>query len=176
MDRRQRIEKCFQKGRHLNLTQPSYSQHVSELVSWLLAGDQVTNDCTTQALQLNERVSAVVVSKQTGVIAGIEEATTVLVGQPDISFESNCGDGATVQPGQAILSFEMPIGMLLSLERTILNIIGRMSGIATQTQRMVGLAQQNGGTALIAGTRKTPWMLLDKKAIYCGGGLTHRLS
>src|SRR5258708_20496690 len=68
------------------------------------------------------------------------------------------------------------IGQLLVLEGTILNVIGGMSGIASQTARMVNLAQQDSGTALIAGTRKTPWMQLDKKAIFCGGGLTHRLS
>jgi nicotinate-nucleotide pyrophosphorylase (carboxylating) len=49
-----------------------------------------------------------------------------------------------------------------------------MSGIATRTCDLIGLARQ--GSALIAGTRKTPWMLLDKKAIYGGGGLTHRLN
>ncbi|HLY26446.1 MAG TPA: carboxylating nicotinate-nucleotide diphosphorylase [Aggregatilineales bacterium] len=177
-DRRELIEKCFQKGQRLIMadTQPAYVQHVSQLLQWLLAWDDIENDRTTQALGLHEQVSAIVYTKQAGIVAGLEEVQWLLGQYPNIVFEALCKDGAAVNTGKTLLTLTLQMAELLFLERTILNMIGRMSGIASQTASMVALARQEGCKALIAGTRKTPWMLLDKKAVYCGGGLTHRLS
>ena len=78
---------------------------------------------------------------------------------------------ARIEKGDAIIKLVGGIKTILKLERTILNILQRMSGIATQTAHLVKLCPH----VLICPTRKTQWGLLDKKAVTVGGGGTHRL-
>ena len=74
--------------------------------------------------------------------------------------------------GDEVLRISGPSNEILRCERILLNLLGRMSGVATNTQRWVSEARDIG----IACTRKTDWGLLDKWAVHVGGGLTHRLS
>ncbi len=176
MNRRQLIEKCFQRGEQLTIADTAYREGVNQFLSWLIANDHIENDVTTKALNLQHRTKATVQAKQTGILAGLEEVLFLLQQYPEITVEVAAKDGATLTKGQTILTLSLDVGELLRLERTVLNVIGRLSGIATQTNHLIKLFQQNPEAPLIAGTRKTPWMMLDKKGVYVGGGLTHRLS
>jgi nicotinate-nucleotide pyrophosphorylase (carboxylating) len=176
MNRHDLIERCYQHGLQLTLADVAYQRCVSDLLNWMLTSDDATRDCTTEVLHLHKRVEAVVVSKDEGVLAGIEEVLMLLSKYAEIQIVQRAYDGAPMTKGDVLLCFTAGIGTVLSLERTILNVLGRMSGIATQTQALVAYAKSIPNSPAIAGTRKTPWMLLDKRAIALGGGLTNRLS
>jgi nicotinate-nucleotide pyrophosphorylase (carboxylating) len=84
-------------------------------------------------------------------------------------------DGQEMNAGDVVLEIEGERGALLSHERVGVNLLQRMSGIATMTRRLQERVQRiNPGTFVVA-TRKTPWGLLDKRAVHLGGGGTHRL-
>jgi nicotinate-nucleotide pyrophosphorylase (carboxylating) len=176
MSRRELIENCFQRGQQLTLTDAEYRGGVDEFLRWLIAADHIENDVTTRALDLHHRATAIVQAKQNGTLAGMQEVRYLLDQYPMITVEEAAADGCLITKGATILMLSLEIDQLLGLERTILNIIGRMSGIATQTQHLISLVNQQPDAPMIAGTRKTPWMMLDKKAVYLGGGLTHRLT
>lgn len=112
-------------------------------------------------------------AKAAGLIAGCAVADRLVerhFAACQISW--NVFEGDTVARGDAILSLSGPAGRVLRCERILLNLLGRMSGIATWTADWVGAAGPMG----VACTRKTEWGFLDKWAVHVGGGLTHRLS
>ena len=111
--------------------------------------------------------------KGEGVVCG-KIPIDILVGDffPSCNIKGFVGDGDRVSPGDRILCLTGPSASVLSCERVLLNILGRMSGIATHTSEWVKEADGVG----IACTRKTSWGLMDKWAVHVGGGLTHRLS
>jgi nicotinate-nucleotide pyrophosphorylase (carboxylating) len=76
-----------------------------------------------------------------------------------------------VEEGRTVLVLHGPANEILRIERTLLNLLGRLSGIASNTTQWA----ESAGSMCIAATRKTEWGLLDKWAIHIGGGLTHRL-
>ncbi len=80
-------------------------------------------------------------------------------------------DGSKIKKGSKLLLLEGNEKNILKLERSVLDVLSRMSGIATLTNELI-----NKTKAKIAPTRKTQWRYLDKKAVYVGGGLTHRLA
>src|SRR5579859_5291461 len=168
-DRLALIKMCFQRGACLHVSESFYRESLDGLLKWLMAVDQVGDDQTTHALDLNYPVAAIVLSKQDGIVAGLEEAMWLLENKTRIKAQPLVHDGEVIHAGTQILELTAGAADLLAFERIVLNIIGRMSGIATQTQRLVERAKS--GTAQVAGTRKASWMLVDKKAIYCGGGL-----
>jgi nicotinate-nucleotide pyrophosphorylase (carboxylating) len=174
MDRIQSVLQYFQRGESLTTSAPLYRESLVRLFEWLIAADRAADDQTTRTLDLHSTTPAVILSRQAGIVAGLEEVRFLLTQYTHSQVQFYVEDGASIEKDTPILSIIANMGELLPLERTILNVIGRMSGIATRTCDLIGLARQ--GSALIAGTRKTPWMLLDKKAIYGGGGLTHRLN
>jgi nicotinate-nucleotide pyrophosphorylase (carboxylating) len=136
--------------------------------------DVAFGDITTESV-LPEDVEALaeIVAKAQGVVAGVEEAKSLLE-----HFNLRCRvlkeDGEEVNPGDAILEIEGSARAILMLERVVLNLLMRMSGIATVTRRMVAIAQRYG--VKIAGTRKTTpgFRYFEKRAIAIGGGDTHR--
>ena len=148
-----------------------------EKVREALAEDVGFGDLTSQ-LVVPERAWAVaeVVAKEEGVLAGVEEACLVfeLLGCQILEARP---DGSRIRPGEVVLRVEGPARALLAAERTALNFLMRMSGIATATARMVKLAQAVSPRVRIAATRKTAPGLryFDKKAVELGGGDTHRL-
>ncbi len=174
MNRRQFVEKCFQRAEALRTTEPLYRSLVSQLFQWLLLCDQAEADQTTQALGIQGQVSASVRARQSGVVAGVEEVLLLLGQYPGVAVGQYCRDSSPIEAGEALLTFSLDAATLLRLERVVLNVLGRMSGIATQTRHLV--QQASSDAVSVAATRKTPWMLLDKKAVACGGGLTHRLN
>ncbi|HJM13553.1 MAG TPA: hypothetical protein QF641_03580 [Candidatus Thalassarchaeaceae archaeon] len=113
------------------------------------------------------------VAKQNGIIAGrIAVDQMIHTYFPSISLTWLVDEGKYVSGGEVVLSMGGPSESVLKCERVLLNIIGRMSGIATETSEWI----RSSSGFPVACTRKTQWGLLDKWAVHVGGGLTHRLS
>jgi nicotinate-nucleotide pyrophosphorylase len=110
-----------------------------------------------------------------GIAAGLEEFKWLL-GKGDIAVTMMKNDGDAIANGDVLAEMEGQRGALLSCERTSLNLLQRMSGIATMTSRLLERVRLRNSKSAIVGTRKTPWGLLDKRAVHLGGGGTHRLS
>ncbi|MDH5779709.1 MAG: carboxylating nicotinate-nucleotide diphosphorylase [Candidatus Bathyarchaeota archaeon] len=121
-------------------------------------------------------VEAEVVAKEKGVAAGVEEVSAFL---EELGFETNAlvSDGSEIEKGTTIMRISGDARTLLSTERTILNLLSRMSGIATKTRSIIEKVRDTGYETRIACTRKVAPGLLyfDKKAVMLGGGDTHRL-
>jgi nicotinate-nucleotide pyrophosphorylase (carboxylating) len=133
-------------------------------------------DITTDAIAPADRIAAAVMaSRQQGVVAGLEVAALAFrLIEPAIRFTPVVGDGARVAPGAALATIEGPARGLLSAERTALNFVSRLSGIASATALLV--ASVAGAKARIVCTRKTTPLLrmLEKYAVRAGGGANHR--
>lgn len=158
---------------------PLSRHHVRSVVQSALEEDCAYNDATTSATigESDIRASAHLVAKQSGVIAGIqvaEEAFKILDSQSE--FMAHLDDGRSVEAGMKIASVSGKAAAILSAERTALNLLQRMSGIATLTARYV--AAVRGTHASIVDTRKTaPGLrVLDKYSVLMGGGGNHRMS
>jgi len=121
-------------------------------------------------------VEAKVIVKESGVIAGIEEALTFL---ESFGFQATAlvSDGSEVKEKTTVLGIVGDARTLLSIERTLLNLLTRMSGIATTTSRLTEKVRRGGYKTRIACTRKVAPGLsyFDKRAVMLGGGDTHRL-
>lgn len=149
---------------------------VEALIRAALAEDVGSGDITTQAVYHgNERSVADVVAKQEGVIAGLEVAKAICsMADGGIRFRSIFRDGDPVGRGDIVLSVEGSSATLLTTERTLLNFLQRMSGIATKTRAYVDAVAHTKATIL--DTRKTlpGHRTLDKWAVRLGGGRNHR--
>jgi nicotinate-nucleotide pyrophosphorylase (carboxylating) len=139
----------------------------------LQGGEDITSVATVSG---SEKVVADFVSRKAGVIAGIAMAKAVLeeVGLTDIDVLIH--DGESVQAGQVLMTVRGDTRAILLAERTALNFLGHLSGIATLTRRWVDAI--SGTRCQIRDTRKTtPGMrLLEKYAVRMGGGTNHRIS
>jgi nicotinate-nucleotide pyrophosphorylase (carboxylating) len=120
--------------------------------------------------------SAKIVSRVAGVTAGLEVAAHVFrVVDPTVVFTSVAVDGEAVGPGSVLATVSGPSRSILTAERTALNLLGRMCGVATATAALV--AEVAGTGCRITDTRKTMPGLraLDKHAVVAGGGVNHRM-
>lgn len=146
------------------------------IVDLALAEDIGTGDITTLAtVPVAAQASGVLVAKDTGVISGIDVARFVFHRvAPTIVFDTFVADGEAVTPGTGLARVSGPARSVLTAERTALNLIQRLSGVATTTARYV--AETVGTPARIVDTRKTtPGLrLLEKQAVAHGGGRNHR--
>lgn len=143
----------------------------------MLAEDLGQGDLTTALLVPEEATSeAEAVTTEEGIAAGIEEARTLLESL-GTKVETLTTDGDTINEKQTIMRISGNTRTILSAERTMLNLISHMSGIATTTRRLVEKLQKAKLKTRVACTRKTAPGLLyfDKKAVWIGGGDTHRL-
>lgn len=150
----------------------------SDLVGRALAEDLGTlGDITTDASIPEEtEAKAEIVARSAGVVAGLEVAAYVFESiDPASTFTPMVGDGYLVSPDQVIATVTGLARSLLRAERTALNLLGRMSGVATATALFVTAVEGTG--VRISDTRKTmPGMrLLDKYSVLTGGGINHRL-
>jgi len=134
-------------------------------------------DITSESVIPDISCQAVITTEQPAVIAGLAEASA-LFRYHGITVEESVKDGETVEPGDRILTVYGKAVMILTIERTALNIIGRMSGIATMTRKYVIMVHAVQPECRIAATRKTcpGFRALDKKAVILGGGDPHRWS
>jgi nicotinate-nucleotide pyrophosphorylase (carboxylating) len=138
-------------------------------------GGDVTTKATVDAGTL---ALADLVPRQDGIVAGLPVAAYVFetVSQGRVQFEFGSADGARVTPGEVLATVRGPMRDLLTAERTALNLLGHLSGVATLTRRWVDAVAGTG--AQIRDTRKTTPGLraLEKYAVRCGGGVNHRMS
>jgi nicotinate-nucleotide pyrophosphorylase (carboxylating) len=143
----------------------------------LLADDIGLGDVTAQAIiPPNLMVKAAVLAKEAGAVAGIEEAV-ILAEFLGLKIEAKVIDGSVIEDKQSLLEIYGDAQTILSIERTLLNLLSRMSGIATATRTLTQKLQEAGFKTRVAATRKSAPGLLyfDKKAVMIGGGDTHRL-
>lgn len=118
-----------------------------------------------------------IVAKQACVLAGLEEAGT-LFGELGLTFEAKAKDGDRVKRGQVVAKVRGKARSLLKGERVALNIIQRMSGIATLTRRTVEAGRRVNPALVVAATRKTTpgFRAFEKRAVVLGGGDPHRFA
>jgi nicotinate-nucleotide pyrophosphorylase (carboxylating) len=138
-----------------------------------LAGD-ITSAAVIPA---DHRSVVVMAAREPGVIAGLDAAELAFqLVEPAIVMKRHVQDGATVAPGDIIATIEGPSRSLLTAERTALNFLGHLSGIASVTAKIV--AAITGTKASVACTRKTTPGLraLEKYAVRAGGGMNHRFA
>jgi nicotinate-nucleotide pyrophosphorylase (carboxylating) len=143
----------------------------------ILAEDLGQGDITTALIvPINCNAEAKVIAKEPGVAAGIEEAK-ILVESLGLKAKALVEDGEKIRPKQELMQISGEARTILSVERTLLNLISHMSGIATATKKLVDMIQKAELKTKVACTRKTAPGLLyfDKKAVLIGGGDTHRL-
>lgn len=149
---------------------------LEEKLQKILAEDVGQGDITTALIVPAESTAeAKVIAKEAGVAAGIEEALILLEGL-GLKTEALVADGERIRPKQKLMTIYGNTRTILSAERTLLNVLSRMSGIATTTRKLVEKLQKAGLKAKVACTRKTAPGLLyfDKKAVIIGGGDAHR--
>ena len=156
---------------------PEYEPFVEKLIELCIQEDLGDGDHTSLCcIPADQQGRMRLLCKQEGVIAGIEIAERVLRHlDPQVRFEQVLRDGDRVTPGQVAFYVEGRLLSLLQAERILLNIMQRMSGVATQTA--VYVARLEGLHTRALDTRKTtPGMrVLDKMAVKLGGGENHRM-
>src|SRR5580698_623422 len=162
------------------------STRVRTILQAALAEDKVANDITT-ALTIDPglRASGTIIAKQPCIVAGLgcipvfldifAKMSTKPVGRFEVVSHPEIFDGVKVKKGQSLAVIRHNAASILSCERVILNLMQRMSGIATLTNEFVKAV--NGTKTKVLDTRKTiPGLrTLDKYAVCCGGGVNHRL-
>jgi len=156
---------------------PLSADEATARVRVALQEDEAFNDVSTIATVMSTRhVRGAIVARRAGVMAGMPlavEAFRLL--DPAITVRVDAEDGTHVKAGDAVLALEGHARGMLSAERTALNFLQRLSGIATLTSRFVDAIK--GSRAQILDTRKTTpgWRTLEKYAVRAGGGTNHRL-
>ncbi len=148
------------------------------LVKFALSEDVGTGDVTTlNSVPSNVGARAVIMAKERGVVSGLEIAQmTFREVDPALKFKPTTRDGDDVEAGVALAQISGSAASIMTAERTALNFMMRMSGVATLTRRYVKEIEGTG--AKIIDTRKTTPGLrfLEKYAVQCGGGQNHRLA
>ena len=148
------------------------------LVKFALSEDVGTGDVTTlNAVPANVGARASIVAKEAGVTSGLEIAQmTFREVDPTLKFRAAVHDGDDVSAGQAVAQISGSAASLMTAERTALNFLMRMSGVATMTRRFV-LAIEGTGAKILDTRKTTPGLrFLEKYAVKCGGGENHRLA
>ncbi|QDP98012.1 carboxylating nicotinate-nucleotide diphosphorylase [Microlunatus elymi] len=156
--------------------------HVREVARRTLAEDlQWGPDITTRAtIGVDQRGTADVVSRQHGTLAGLPVAIAVLHQlaadhNTELIIDVIAADGDRLQPGSLVLTVSGPLRTLLTAERSMLNLLGQLSGVATATAQWVDAIGDH--QCSVRDTRKTvPGLrILQKYAVRCGGGVNHRM-
>jgi nicotinate-nucleotide pyrophosphorylase (carboxylating) len=159
------------------MTEPLPDLLIAPIVRAALAEDLGrAGDITSQAcVPADTRLRAVFVARKAGVVAGLACARLAIAElDPTADFKAVAEDGARVSAGEKLAWVDANARALLSAERTALNLLGRLSGVATLTRAYVDAVENTG--AMIVDTRKTTPGLrsLEKYAVRCGGGVNHR--
>lgn len=169
---------CLIKFALLKLTDmKTKDELIDDLLDLAFAEDIGDGDHTTlSTIPENEKGRSKLLIKESGIVSGIETAKKVLHKiDPAIKIEEFIKDGSEVKPGDIVFIAEGKVRSLLMAERTLLNIMQRMSGVATMTRKYQD--QLKGLHTKVLDTRKTtPGMrLLEKEAVKTGGGENHRI-
>lgn len=155
---------------------------IEDIVRRALIEDIGSGDITTElTISADSMSNGYFIAKESGIVAGIDVASMVFgltansyYNVDEFLFTASATDGDTVEPGQTLALVEGPTRVILTAERTALNIMQRMSGIATRTAKFVAMVAHT--KAKIIDTRKTtPGLrMLEKYAVRMGGGANHR--
>ncbi|MCI0354882.1 MAG: carboxylating nicotinate-nucleotide diphosphorylase [Acidobacteria bacterium] len=163
-----------------------HSRRITAILETALREDSAHRDATTAAcIDPDQRAAATILAKQDSILAGLGSVSRILeiyesldqnvISHPEVRSHPEVFDGVRLHRGQPVAVIRHNARIILSCERVILNILQRMSGIATLTRKFVDAIA--GTHARILDTRKTvPGLrMLDKYAVRCGGGFNHRL-
>ena len=138
-------------------------------------------DITSATMKPGERAEARLVARQAGVISGLDLVSDICAAFEErlsdaAQFTASAIDGDMVESGSEVGVLRASRSGALTIERTMLNFLGRMSGVATLTRQFVDAAHAANPDVLVMDTRKTipGWRELDKYAVRCGGGTNHR--
>jgi nicotinate-nucleotide pyrophosphorylase (carboxylating) len=150
-------------------------QDISEIIK-MIYSDIGFEDITTNALiNPDTMIKAHIISRENGILAGIDLVRSIF---QEFSIETTIKkyDGENVSVDNIIMEIKGDARTILSIERTVLNLLMRMSGISTITGKIIKDVRKVNGTIIVAGTRKTTPELqfFEKEAIRLGGGDTHR--
>ena len=160
----------WDRSKYLNINNKKYKNYVERFFKEKLEQDVGKGDVTTTSLiPKNKNIKACVIARENGIIAGIEEVSLLI---NEFKVKKYKKDGDKIKNNDKILESYGNARKMLNYERTLLNILQRMSGISTLTYETKKLVKHN---CFIAGTRKTLFPLFDEKALSVGGALTHRL-
>jgi len=153
---------------------------IDTLIDLALEEDAAFGDVTSESIFTpDQSASARIHAGQDLTLCGIEIARRVFERvDPSVRFKPACRDGQRIKKGRTLLSVSGPVISLLTAERTALNFLQRLSGIASLSQRFAAAARQSGSSMRIVDTRKTTpgWRALEKYAVRCGGCFNHRAS
>ncbi len=147
-----------------------------EALKRFLEEDVGSGDITTQFTVPEDTTAlATIYAKEKSVLAGIEEVAAI-ADFSGLTYEILAYEGNWVDPQQPVMRLKGPAWTLLTVERVCLNIVQRMSGIATKVYNMVSAAREENPTIKIAATRKTTpgFRFFEKRAVVIGGGDPHR--
>lgn len=134
-------------------------------------------DVTTDAIVPAEaRLEGVIASRQDGVIAGTAAAALAFaLIDPAVAVTVERADGARVRPGDTVIRLSGPARAILTAERVALNLLCRLSGVATATASLVDAARPHGKARIVCTRKTTPGLrALEKHAVRAGGGSNHR--
>lgn len=161
-------------AKELTLKNSAYKNAVHQYVWETYLNDLSKGDLTTQYFvpKKNQIVIAEIIAKESGVLAGIMESEWFLK-KLGIRIVQQKKDGDKLNKGDIILRLKGRADTVLSAERALLNLLQRMSGVATSTLHLTSKLPR---TIKLLATRKTLWGDLDKRAVAVGGGGTHRLN
>src|SRR3954463_6550576 len=163
-----------------------HSRRITAILENALLEDKATRDATTYAcIDPQQRATATVIVKQDCVLSGVgsiariievfEQLDGAVIGHSEVTSHPEIFDGIKLHPGQPIAVIRHNARVILSCERVILNVLQRISGVATLTRKFADAVA--GTHARILDTRKTMpgFRVLDKYAVRCGNGFNHRL-
>ena len=164
------ILEFWDRKKELGIKNKEYAKFANDLIGILLKHDINKGDTTSNSLIKNKEITAVIIAKEKGIVAGLEEFSLI---NKDLKLKFLKKDGDKIKYGDVLIEISGNANKILERERVSLNLLQRMSGIATNVNK---LNKKLNNKIKLAATRKTLWELLDKKAVSIGGGLTHRLN
>ena len=153
------------------------NKRTKELIKMALEEDHIENDITTNSLFPEYRkAKAIVIAKSDGILCGLDifKEVFLTIGK-EVNFKTDFKDGDEFKKGDIIIEMEGDVRIILKGERTALDFLGHLSGIATKTHSLV---KKTGGRIKVLDTRKTTpgFRELEKYAVKTGGGYNHRMN
>jgi len=147
----------------------SYKEKIKKKIYQMYEDDLGTGDITSEAVVKSMKIKAIIKSKDNGILAGVLEARSLLE-KLDINVKESVKDGSEIKKDDLIMEIEGDARKIMQAERSVLNFLTRLSGIATLTNKLVNMSK-----AKVVATRKTYFSFSDKHAVQLGKGYTHRL-
>ena len=154
---------------YLNFDLEKYKEKIKKKIYEMYEDDVGTGDITTEAVIKPINIKAIIKVKENGILAGVFEARSLLE-KLGIKVKELIKEGAEIKKGDIVMEIEGDARKIMQAERSVLNFLTRLSGIASVTNEM---AQKS--KIKVAATRKTCFSFNDKRAVKIGGGYTHRL-